>query len=239
MRPPRRQSRHDRGRVSPADLPELDAEVTLLEAEDTDVRPPLHALTINEVLLSGASGESTATWVDTGRHAQTTSLHDLAPAPRVLDRIHVARGFTAFQHHALIREAVDRIDATTVAVVAPAVDAIYRESDLSRERARQFLLRTVAHLARVARRYNIPVIVSRARDDDLGSIVAEAASDTLTYRETRCGPRFEGSNHETLVYDVGDGWVQTTLAYWRQVLETRRPLYASADDDVPTPGEVA
>jgi hypothetical protein len=239
MRPLRRQSRHGRGRVSPADLPELDAEITLLEAEDTDVRPPLHALTINEVLLSGASGESTATWVDTGRHAQTTSLHDLAPAPRVLDRIHIARGFTAFQHHALIREAVDQIDATTVAVVAPAVDAIYRESDLPSQRARQFILRTVAHLARVARRYNIPVIVSRTQRDDLGSIVAEAAGDTLTYRETRCGPRFEGSDHETLVYDVGDGWVQTTLAYWRQVLETRRPLYATADDDVPTPREVA
>ena len=80
----------------PADLPDLDAAVQLLEAEDTDVRPPLHALTIDQVLLAGASGESTATWVGTGRYAQTTSLHELAPVPRVLDRIQVARGFTAY-----------------------------------------------------------------------------------------------------------------------------------------------
>lgn len=238
MRSAHRKTRHDRGRVSGADLPDLTPEVTLLDAE-TDMLPPLHALTIDEVLLSGASGESTATWVDTGRHAQTTSLHDLAPSPRVLDRIHVARGFTAFQHHALIRQAIDRVDATTVAVVAPAVDAPYRDSDLSRERARTLLLRVLAHLARVPRQYNIPVIVSHTGDDTLADAVQELATTTITYRETRCGPRFETDDHETLVYDVGDGWVQTTLAYWQQVLETRRPLYADADTDVAHAGEVA
>jgi hypothetical protein len=234
----RRGGRRTSGQAGPADLPDLSPGVALLEAEDTDIRPPLHALTIDQTLLSGASGESTATWVDTGHYAQTTSLQDLAPSPRVLDRIHVARGFTAFQHHALVRGAIDRLDATSVVLVVPAVDAPYRQSDLSQEEARTMLLRVLAHLARAARQYNIPVLVTRRGTDELGGAVDELASDTLTYRQTRCGPRFEGEDHQTLVYDVGDGWVQTTLAYWRQVLSTRRPLYASADADVRAAGEV-
>jgi hypothetical protein len=230
-------TRHDRGRASRADLPDLDSCITLLES-DTDIRPPLHALTIDEVLLAGASGESTATWVDTGHHAQTTSLHDLAPSPRVLDRIRVARGFTAYQHHALVREAIDSLDATSVALVVPAVDTPYRDSDLPTERAQDLLLRALAHLARVPRQYNIPVLVTTSGVDRLADAVRELATDTLMYRETRCGPRFEGSDHETLVYDLGDGWVQTTIAYWHHVLETRRPLYADADADVAERGEV-
>jgi hypothetical protein len=238
MRPSNRQARHDRGRASPADLPDLTPNVTLLHAE-TVVGPPLHALTIDEILLSGASGESTATWVDTGRHAQTTSLHDLAPSPRVLDRIQVARGFTAYQHHALVRQAITDLDPTTVLLVVPAIDAPYRESDLPTERAQALLLSVLAALAQVPRQYNIPVLVTTTGSDRLADPVAELATDSLTYRETRCGPRFEGAGHETLVYDVGDGWVQTTLAYWQQVLETRRPLYANTDSDVSPAGEVA
>jgi hypothetical protein len=234
---PHSKRRQDRGQVSAADLPDLDSVVTLLET-DSDVRPPLQALTIDEVLLSGASGDSTATWVETGQYAQTTSLHDLAPSPRILDRIRIARGFTAFQHHALIRKAIDQLDATSVILVAPGLDAPYRESDLPTERAQSLLVRVLAHLARVSRQYNIPVLVTRTGTDALGEMVVELAADTLTYRETRCGPRFEGSTHETLVYDVGNGFVQTTLAYWQQVLDSRQPLYASQDSAVPNRGEV-
>lgn len=236
--PPRQHQQTSHNRSGPADLPDLNDAVQLLEAANTDVRPALHALTLDRVLLAGASGESTATWVGTGRYAQTTSLHDIAPAPRVLDRVKIGRGFTAYQHHALIREAVNRLDATSVVLVAPAIDAPYRESDLAHEDARDMLLRALAHLARVPRQYNIPVLVTRTGDDEFGAAVSELAADTLTYRETQCGPRFEGSDHETLVYDVGDGWVQTTLAYWQHVLDSRHPLYAAADRDVPAPGEV-
>jgi hypothetical protein len=235
----RREVSRARGETSPAELPELSSEVTLLDAEETDIRPPLHALTVDRVLLAGASGESTATWVDTGRYAQTASLHDIAPAPRVLDRIEIARGFTAFQHHALIREAINRLDATSVLLVVPAVDAPYRNSDFATEQARSMLLRVLAHLASVSRQYNIPVLVTRRRDDDVfGEAVGEVASTQLAYRQTRCGPRFDGEDNETLVYDAANGWVQTTLAYWRRVLGMRRELYADADASVQSRTEV-
>jgi hypothetical protein len=237
MRHSNRHTRQSRGAVSRADLPDLAPEVTLLES-DADIRYPLQALTVDEVLLAGASGESTATWVDTGQYAQTKPLHQLAPSPRVLDRINIARGFTPFQHHSLVRQAVDALDGTSILLVVPGVDVPYRSSDLPHERAKELEVRVLAQLARVPRQYNIPVLVTRHGDDELAAAVEELASTTLTYRETRCGPRFEGSSHETFVYDVGDGWVQTTLAYWNQVLESRRPLYASADADITTSGEV-
>lgn len=229
----RRQTRgRGQGEAGRADLPDLDTSVQLLEAEDADVRPPLHALTIDQVLLAGASGASTASWVDTGRYAQTNILHDIAPSPRVLDRLRIARGFTAYQHYALVEKAIRQIDSSTVLLVVPTVDAPYRRSDEAEVDAHEMLLRVLAQLARVPRRYNIPVLTTRTGDDRFGQAVEELAADTLTYRETRAGPRFEGTDHETLVYDVGNGWVQTTLAYWRQVLDARRPLYAMVDSDI-------
>ncbi|MFB6168650.1 MAG: hypothetical protein ABEJ43_07365 [Haloferacaceae archaeon] len=34
---------------------------------------------------------------------------------------------------------------------------------------------------------------------------------------------------ETPSYDLGDGWVQTTFAYWRAVLERRHAAYEATD----------
>jgi hypothetical protein len=63
------------------------------------------------------------------------------------------------------------------------------------------------------------VILTRTRADDYTAPVERTAT-TIEVERTRFGPRFdcEDLDFETLVYPVGDGLVQTTFAFWREVL---------------------
>lgn len=211
------------------ELPSLDPGVTLLSTEDGD-RLPLQALAVDRLLCEGGS----ALWVGTGRHCVTDSLVRLAPSRRVLDRVRVARGFTPYQHLTLLRRLERELSPETAVVVVPEFDARYRD-DAQGDDGRDLLVRALATVARVARECDVPVLVTRRRADEFAAPVEAAATTTIEHRETPMGPRFVGEDHETLVYPLGDGWVQTTLAFWTDVLEARTPLYAAAN----VPGEVS
>jgi hypothetical protein len=167
----------------------------------------------------------------------------------LLNRIHVARGFTAYQHYGAVcdlpaavnqsiqtstadigtasRRALGRDEDTSshtpTLIVAPAVDAQYRSDDtLGETHAKTLQARTLARLATYAEGYDIPVLVTRAQRDDFTAPVATAADHHLKCEQTRMGPRVVGEDFETLVYPVDDGaYYQTTFAYWRQLLAAR------------------
>jgi len=212
-------------------LPDLDPGVTLLSVADGRGLAALHSLVLDHLLT--ADGD--ALWVDAEGYATTTSLARLAPSRRLLDRIRVARGFTPYGHHAALDDLADaaREDAPAL-VVAPAVDARYRDPDgLTDARAETLLARGLARLARLARERDLPVLLTRTGDDDRGEAVARAADRRLRCEPTPLGPRFVGDDFETLVYPVADGaYQQTTLAYWRRVLDARaRRAGAAVDPD--------
>jgi hypothetical protein len=225
-------------------LPSLEDGITLLDVEgDRDV-PILQSLVLDHLLLHGGP----AFWVDANGHATTTTLARIAPSQRLLDRIHVARGFTPYQHYGAVcnlSSAVnqtiqeltrddkstsryspshdDESPYTPSLVIAPAVDTQYRTDDtLSETHAKTLQARTLARLATYADGCDIPVLVTRARRDEFTESVATAADHHLRCEQTRMGPRVVGDDFETLVYPVDDGaYYQTTFAYWRQLLETR------------------
>ena len=74
-------------------LPSLDDGITLLDVEGSRGVPILQSLVLDHLLFH----DGPAFWVDANGHA-TTTLAQIAPSRRLLDRIHVARGFTAYQH---------------------------------------------------------------------------------------------------------------------------------------------
>jgi hypothetical protein len=176
--------------------------------------------------------------VDTAGCARTTTLARVAPTWRLLERVHVARGFTPYQHHAAVadvpdaatdlvaRNHGDAVDAPAL-LVAPVVDGRYRDADdLPREHARQLLARTLARLRRYSDAYDAPVLLTRTGGSDeaegaFAGIVANAADNRLHCERTPQGPRFVGDDTETLVYPQADGTLQTTLSYWRTVLDQR------------------
>ena len=216
-----------------ADLPELAPGVTLVDVDDDLGVTPVQALLLDRVL--GSDGP--AFWVDGANRANTTRLRELAPADRVLDRVEVARGFTAHQHTALLDRLAGRLAARTSpsVVLATGLDARYRDADVDRELAEAMFVRAVAAVARVARVHDAPVLVTRCRDDEFSRPLRRAAETHLACRATAFGPRFEDAagETETLVYHGADGWTQTTLAYWREVLQHRARMHESAALDRP------
>ena len=221
MHSPRPQ--RDRSSRPVPELPSLEPGVTLLTAE-TDTGPLLQTLAVDELLLSG--GE--ALWVGTGRHCTTETLAEVAPDRRVLDRVRVARGFTAYQHTALLRRLDDAIDDDTAVLVVPDIDARYRGDGVQGADGQSMLVRALAPLARVAREHDLPVLCTRSRDDAFSKPVEAAATTTLVAEATPLGPRFVGDAFETLVYPLSGDWVQTTIAFWQEVLQARQPLHDAA-----------
>lgn len=225
-------------------LPSLDDGITLLDVESGRGVPLLQSLVLDHLLLH----DGPAFWVDANGHATTTTLSRIAPSQRLLDRIHVARGFTAYQHYGAVcdlPEAVNQSiqDSTTddrlrnrrppkrtdsashtpSLIVAPAVDAQYRADDtLGEAHAETLQARTLARLASYADGYDVPVLVTRSERDTFSTPVATAADHLLECKQTRLGPRILGDDFETRLYPVdGGAYYQTTFAYWRQLLEAR------------------
>lgn len=205
-------------------IPELNPGVTLLTV-DSAVERAIHALAVDHVLLSGGD----ACWIDPGTHAQTDPLVDLAPSSRILERFRVARGFTPFQHLELLRSLPGMCSDRTALIVAPRLDSYYRDDGLLADEGREMFLSGIAALAQAARRHDCPVLVTRARADPFSEPIATAATHTLSCEPTPFGPRFCADGDETLVYPTEDHrWVQTTLAFWAEILAAREPLYDPA-----------
>lgn len=212
------------------ELPDLDPGLRLLES-DTGTTGALHSLVVDHVLRDGGD----AYWVDSRGRARTRPLARLAPSRRVLERIDVARGFTAFQHYALVEALAER-EADPALVVLPAIDYPYRADDLRGDEGREMLVRAIATVAGVARRRDCPVLVTRVGDDEFATPVERAARGTIRVAETDHGPRFVGREFETLVYPRAEGSVQTTFAFWERVLRARAREHAQAAAiDAPTP----
>ena len=248
---PTRGADHNRSLADQADpatdemlLPKLDNGITLLDVEGSRGVPILQSLVLDHLLLH----DGPAFWIDANGHATTTTLAQIAPSRRLLDRIHVARGFTAYQHYgavcdlpAAVNQSIQESTAsnhvqdgqpadgdgespyTPSLIVAPAVDAQYRANDTLGDRhANTLQARTLARLATYADGYDIPVLVTRRTIDEFTESVATVAAHHLECEQTRMGPRIRGEEFETLIYPVDDGaYYQTTFAYWRQLLAAR------------------
>jgi hypothetical protein len=226
-------------------FPSLEDGITLLDVEGGRGVPVLQSLVLDHLLVH----DGPAFWVDANGHATTTTLARIAPSQRLLNQIHVAGGFTAYQHYSAVCDlptAVNKSIHTSTAdaraagrgasgrdedmsphtpalIVAPAIDAQYRADDtLGETHAKTLQARTLARLATYAEGYDIPVLVTRTQRDDFTEPVATAADHYLECEQTRMGPRIVGEDFETLVYPVDDGaYYQTTFGYWRQLLAAR------------------
>lgn len=218
---------HQSGRLP--ELPSLSGGVHLLESES--VRGPLQTLVLDHILTT----RGPAYWVDTHGHATTQPLARLAPDPQVLDRIRVARGFTAFQHYALTETLATIADDTASLIVCPAVDGLYRDDALREDDRQAMLVRVLAMLSGLARECTLPVVLTRTREDPFSEPVANAAVDIIECEQTRMGPRFNSDGFETLVYPLGNGQLQTTLAFWERILAARQPVYDAAQSGPQSP----
>jgi len=205
------------------ELPELDTGLTLVDVDSDLGVTPVQSLLLDRVF----AGDGDAYWVDAAGAAQTTRLCELVPNKRHLRRVHVARGFTAYQQTALLDRLTGEHITTPSVVVATGIDRLYRDSDVQTDRAKDMLVRSIASLARVGRVHDVPVVVTRSRADEFTRPLENAAQTHLQCADTQFGPRFTdvAGDVDTFVYHLNDGWMQTTLAYWQEVLAHRARMY--------------
>lgn len=204
-------------------LPSLDPGGALLET-DGRATGALQSLVLDHLLVH----DGPAYWIDGRRDAVTGTLARLAPSDRVLERIHVARGFTAYQHRALLDYLADQ-HLTPSLIVLPAFDYRYLQDDVRGDADRLFES-AIEAVGQLRTRFDVPVLLT----------CAEACPDALTplvdqrirYERTRFGPQFVGEQFETLVYPAGDGTVQTTLAFWAEVLAARHETVEATAPEV-------
>ena len=174
----------------------------LLETDGNRGVPVLQSLVLNHLLVH----DDPAVWVNVNGHATTTTLAQLAPSRRLLDRIHIARGFIAYQHYGAVCDlssAVTRssqesptddslrgrqppkhdgnVAQTPSLIVAPAVDATYRAADtLSEAHTKTLQARTLARLATHADWADVSVVVTRSKRDDVAPSIAGATGGRRT-----------------------------------------------------------
>jgi hypothetical protein len=205
----------ERQPVEEPTLPALRDEVYLLET-DGRVTYALQSLVLDHLLRN----DGPAVWVDSDGHARTDVLARLAPSMRLLERVRVARGFTAYQHHSLLDALESAVPADASLLVVPAFDWAYRADDVREGTARAMLDAGVRRVADRHEQTETPVVVTRTDDDDLTAPLGDLADEIVRCEQTAFGPRFVGDAFETLVYPDGDG-MQTTLSYWIRVLARR------------------
>ncbi|WP_424001166.1 hypothetical protein ACOZ4I_15640 [Haloarcula salina] len=195
-----------------ASLPELEPGLTLLETPDPR-STALHQLALDTI----QHVDGVAYWVDARNTSSSYTLHEMAPHRRILRRIRLARGFTAYQHFQIVRRVVKQASARTGCIILPNLASLYRDEDVPTHEAEPMLSAVLSALSEVADVYNIPVLVTDAAGDGLTEMVAEQVATSYECERTPMGYRFAGEDYETTVY-WADGYWQTTIPYWVDLL---------------------
>ncbi|WP_254523758.1 hypothetical protein [Natrinema caseinilyticum] len=87
------------------------------------------------------------------------------------------------------------------------------------DESERMVVSALARLAVATRQYECPVLISKVRDGVFTAPIDTLVDERIQCLETDQGVRFIGGEFEPLVYPVGNGIVQTTLAFWKQILE--------------------
>ncbi|WP_224450577.1 hypothetical protein [Haloprofundus salilacus] len=214
-------------------LPTLQKGATLLQANQR-ATGALHSLVVDHLLLEGGD----AVWVDARGNGTTQQLCRIAPTMRVLDRVHIARGFTPWQHYSLLTDLSDQIAEDTPLVVLPEFDWFYRTDDLRRSEGERLFSEAVSRVTELLDGVDVPVLLTLSESDDFTEPLDDMVSETVECELTKYGPRFSGDSFETLVYPLDNGLVQTTISYWNHILAARHPavIPATTSPEVTTVG---
>lgn len=216
--------RHD---SIPSDgIPELDPGLNVIDVP-THQSSALHQVALNAAI--GTEGETV--WVDARNNAISQLLRHPGSRRHFAD-IRLARAFTAYQHHELIRTLPNELAPDTPLIVAPCITSLYQDDDVPAPEDVQYLRASVAILAEIAETFDIPVLVSCVHHGEMRDIVGEYTDREISVEETDLGYRFESEDFETLVY-WQQGYWQTTIPYWVDLLgavDEARPVEAAVEN---------
>jgi hypothetical protein len=194
-------------------VPELEPGVNLLWA-------PPRSTALHQVALTALhDADGKGIWIDARDTASTSVLNDLA-TPRTLSRLRVARSWTAYQHHELVRQLPGNVDSRTDLVILPAVASLYEDDDIPSPEDQQYLNSTLAILEHLSDALDISIILSTAPSSEFCQSVQERAGYEIEFEQTPLGYSFQAEDFQTQIYWQNGFW-QTTIPYWVELLGAR------------------
>ena len=126
-----------------------------------------------------------------------------------MDKVSIARAFTALQHHQLVKE----IEAYDL-VVMPDIDRLYAESSLYRSEAVELFESMLDSV-------DSPVIYSTA--SELGKAARDRKDQSIEVVSTDQGLRYSSEGSFTRSYSL-HGSVQTTVSMYEEVKKWEEPI---------------
>lgn len=193
-----------------SDIPTLPAGVTWL-IDGSARSTAAHQLVLHQ--LEADRGQ--VLWIDARDIASTYTFYPLAARTHQLSAIQIARAWTAYQHHTLVRHAVERASARTRLIVVPHVCSLYRDDDLDAHEADQLLGASLQTLSALATALSLPVLMTAPQQER--STLASTVDHELQCESTDYGYAFRGEDFQTTVYHERHWW-QTTIPYWVELL---------------------
>lgn len=202
--------------IVPSDaVPDLDPGITVLQSPDRRTAA-LYQLVCAELL----ERDGLVYWIDARNTASTYLLSEAAPHPRLLRSLRIARAFTAYQHHALIRRLVRTVSRGTELVVAPNIADLYRDDDIPEPEDQTYLTASLRMLREIGAVLDIPILLTTVKSDTLGALATDQASQEIQVAETQFGYHYSSADFTTRLYWDDQSW-QTTIPYWVDLLGTR------------------
>ncbi|MFP4038760.1 MAG: hypothetical protein ACLFTA_03180 [Candidatus Nanohaloarchaea archaeon] len=144
-----------------------------------------------------ASNHDKILWIDSSNQAST---HFLESRPQALEKLYIARAFTALQHHQLCRN-TEGFDL----LILPEIDRLYTEDSMRRKEAVELFEDAVEGLEG-----KILYSVSGEIED------WEKNENVIEVEQTGQGLKFSQKDRQTRAYSDRTG-VQTTVPLYREV----------------------
>ena len=138
-------------------------------------------------------------WIDSSNQAKT---HYFESRPELLEKVSIARAFTALQHHQLCKN-IGEYDL----IVIPEIDWLYEESSLYRSEAVELFEDMLEALKGT---------VLYSTSGELGNRARDLKENTIEVESTDQGLKYSGSDSVTSEYYLKNT-VQTTVESYKEV----------------------
>lgn len=158
---------------------------------------------------------STAVWIDSGNESSTYALRS-AGTRSVMEKVHIGRAFTPFQHHTLIHGLEDFVKENTEILVLPNIDLLYLDGQVREWEAEELFEEVWQKVLKTAEKHGLKVLVSfSSKSTPLLQHARKDVEREISIRATQEGWRYHSSGFKQNAYSNG-GSVQTTVSHWMQ-----------------------
>lgn len=189
--------------------PELVKGINLIRKPEN--LPVFQALVAKE--LEGKN--SSAVWIDAKNESSTYAISSIG-SQELLEKVHIGRAFTPFQHNELIRGLEEFIMEDTEVLVLPNVTFLYEDGQANEWEAKELFESAWSKIKEFQRNHDLKVITSLPAECSTFNHILEVEKDNeIEVKPTDSGLKYDSKSYEHLVYH-DSGSLQTTIPFWNR-----------------------